>query len=72
MFQVVIFVVDHDRRPELDKNGAYLGGLPAAFQDFLQLMRNCWATEPTDRPTYEAVIGEMRYFSRSPILLNLT
>lgn len=58
--QVVISVVDHDHRPDIDEDGGFPGGVPAAYPDYLQLMRQCWATKPTERPTYEAIIGKMR------------
>ena len=58
--QVVISVVDHDHRPEIEENGEFPGGVPAAYQKYLNLMKQCWATKPTNRPTYEGIIGHMR------------
>lgn len=59
-WQVVIFVVDHDLRPSIDDTGSFPGGLPVAYDDYLDLMRRCWATAPTERPNYETIIGAMR------------
>lgn len=59
--QVVILVVDHDKRPDIDAERGFPGGVPAAYNDYIRLMAQCWATDAQSRPTYETIIGQMRY-----------
>lgn len=59
-WQVVISVVDHDRRPELPPAEELPGGLPADKGRYLQLMQQCWTQHPQTRPSYETIIGQMR------------
>ena len=53
-------MVDHDRRPEIPAEADLPGALPASSGTYLEVMQLCWAKKGKDRPTYEAIIAQMR------------
>ena len=60
MPQVVIAVVDRGLRPEVPPASA-LPTPPLRQHDaYVALMRRCWATDPAERPAFDAVICELR------------
>ena len=62
LLQVVILVVDQQQRPELPQDLMALPGSPLRRPGpYLELMQQCWATDPAQRPSFERVISLLRY-----------
>lgn len=63
--QVVILVVDQQQRPDLPQDLMALPGRPLGSPGpYLDLMQQCWATDPAQRPSFERVISALRCLSR--------
>ena len=63
--QVVILVVDQQQRPDLPQDLMALPGKPLGSPGpYLDLMQQCWATDPAQRPSFERVISALRCLSR--------
>ena len=58
--QVVIEVVDHKARPEVPSKEKLPGKQLCLHDQYIQLMEDCWAQDPTTRPSFETVIGRLR------------
>lgn len=58
--QVVIAVVDRGLRPEVPAVSALPTAPLRQHSAYVALMRRCWATDPAQRPAFEAVISELR------------
>ena len=58
--QVVIAVVDRGLRPEIPAASALPTAPLRQHSAYVALMRRCWATDPAQRPTFDAVISELR------------
>ena len=59
--QVVILVVDQQQRPDIPRDPASLPGRSLRCPDhYVELMQQCWATDPAQRPSFERVISHLR------------
>ena len=59
--QVVILVVDQQQRPDIPQDLASLPGSSLRCPDaYVELMQQCWATDPAERPSFERVISHLR------------
>ena len=63
---MVILVVDQQQRPDLPPQDLMaLPGRPLGSPGpYLDLMQQCWATDPAQRPSFERVISALRCLSR--------
>lgn len=68
--QVVIEVVDRKARPEVPPLHKLPGGELCLHDEYIELMEDCWAQDPLARPSFEAVIGRLRWKPPPPPLLN--
>ena len=59
--QVVIEVVDRKARPEVPPLHKLPGGELCLHDEYIELMEDCWAQDPLARPSFEAVIGRLRW-----------
>ena len=58
-------MVDQQQRPDLPQDLMALPGRPLGSQGpYLDLMQQCWATDPAQRPSFERVISALRCLSR--------
>ena len=60
MVQVVIEVVDRKARPEIPPPEKLRGGSLCMHEHYLDLVQQCWATDPAARPSFEAIIATLR------------
>ena len=59
--QVVILVVDQQQRPDIPRELTSLPGRSLGCPDhYVELMQQCWATDPAQRPSFERVISHLR------------
>lgn len=58
--QIVLAVVDRKQRPGVPPPDAVQGGPPLQYDEYVQLMQQCWAQEPASRPSFDAVIRQVR------------
>ena len=60
--QIMCAISEKGERPEVPSEapGALLGGTFPGFPAYCALMRRCWAEDPAERPSFEAVIAELR------------
>lgn len=59
--QVVIEVVERKARPEVPPLDQLPGGELCLHGQYVELMEDCWAQDPLARPSFEAVIGRLRW-----------
>ncbi|KAK9814855.1 hypothetical protein WJX73_000289 [Symbiochloris irregularis] len=59
-WQVVALVTEGHQRPDVPTREASRGTGFEGYDAYCSLMRDCWAQEATDRPTFEEVIVRMR------------
>ncbi len=59
--QVVIEVVERKARPEVPPLDKLPGGELCLHGQYVELMEDCWAQDPLARPSFEAVIGRLRW-----------
>ncbi|KAK9820960.1 hypothetical protein WJX81_007609 [Elliptochloris bilobata] len=59
-WQVVIAVVDRGLRPEVPPESALPTPPLRQHGAYIALMRRCWATDPAQRPAFDAVICDLR------------
>lgn len=57
----MVALVKRKERPELPEDlGALPGGAFGSISAYMKLMQKCWAERPEERPSFEAVITELR------------
>ncbi|CAL5230064.1 g13517 [Coccomyxa viridis] len=72
-WQVVILVVDQQQRPDIPQDLASLPGSSLRCPDaYVELMQQCWATDPAERPSFERVISHLRSIIEAESQLRLT
>lgn len=61
-FQMIVYIGSQGGRPEIPPPGSPLirGGTFPGYDDYLALMRACWAENPADRPAFDQVIASLR------------
>lgn len=58
----VLFNLQQGRRPQVPPRGALPGSDTLAFEGlegYCKLMRDCWAQQPAERPTFETIIPRL-------------
>ena len=61
-YNILINVVQHGLRPDDTPNDELFGGPCPVYDEYVALMKECWAQEPEDRPTFSEVhrrLGQM-------------
>jgi hypothetical protein len=59
--QIMVSVSEKDLRPDLPEDPESLpGGTFDGWDTYVDLIRRCWATDPAERPTFEAIIATQR------------
>ncbi|KAK9845513.1 hypothetical protein WJX81_008391 [Elliptochloris bilobata] len=61
-FQIMCAISEKGERPEVPSEapGALPGGTFPGFLAYCALMRRCWGEDPAARPSFEAIIAELR------------
>lgn len=58
--QIVIEVADRKARPEVPDRSQLPGEPLCLHKQYVELMEDCWAQDPSTRPSFEQVIGKLR------------
>ena len=58
--QIVIEVADRKARPEIPDKSQLPGEPLCLHSQYVELMEECWAQDPSARPSFEQVIGKLR------------
>lgn len=55
-FQILIGIVNENLRPEIPPNDASMkGGVCPVYKDYVDLMVQCWDSDPEKRPSYSEI-----------------
>ena len=58
--QIVIEVADRGARPDIPDRSELPGEPLCQHKQYVELMEHCWAQDPSNRPSFEQVIGKLR------------
>jgi hypothetical protein len=60
-FQIVVALLNRKERPEIPAVAAKLpGGTFDGMERYIQLIQRAWAENADERPTFEAIIADLR------------
>lgn len=69
---IIFWVVTQDKRPPVPEDLAEQLGSPQGLEEYVTLMRACWARDPALRPTFSEIVVQLRALRRRGQSLSTT